>query len=184
MAANPHVLSFEDYLRRERKAEFKSEYLDGEVRARAGVTRRHDVLVRRISDFFATRSKQDCGCEKFSADMKVFVAAARKCFYPDLSLACDPPAFFDATEDVLLNPTLIVEVLSKGTASFDLGDKSCLYRQIPSLRHLLLIHQDRQKIGHWYRSDEGWEFEEHEQGGIPLPELNEVLPLEAIYTEG
>jgi hypothetical protein len=105
-------VSPEDYLARERKAEFKSEYFDGEIVAFAGASREHNLIFWNFAGELRTQLK-GTQCEAYSADMRV--KAGRGYVYPDVVAVCGPPAFADGLFDVLLNPTLLVEVLSEST---------------------------------------------------------------------
>ena len=104
--------------------------------------------------------------------------------YPDWSVCCGEPQFLDAVRDVLLNPTVVFEVLSPSSKSYDLGDKSFYYRRNPSMRHIVLIWHDRVQIGHWSRVENGcWAYEEYGQAeqAISLPEMKVELRLSEIY---
>lgn len=137
----------EEYLRLEREAPYKSEYYYGIIYAMAGARESHDLIAGnayfRLRAGFGSR-----GCRAHTSDMKVRTLA-RNYLYPDVSAYCGEPQFMDATRDVLLNPTLLVEVLSRSevlspsTEAFDRGKKFELYRSIPSLRDYLLIAADR-----------------------------------------
>jgi len=148
-------MSWSEYLQRERQAETKSEFYDGEVFAMAGATRRHNIiagnLVRRLSEALDAHP-----CEVYPGDMRVRCPDGLGT-YPDVSVGCDP-LFHDKTQDTLLNPVVIVEVLSPSTEAYDRGRKFQGYRGIPSLREYLLVSQDRCLIEHYVRQSEfdGW----------------------------
>ena len=131
-------LTEEEYLEIERKAEFKSEFYDGEMFAMAGAREAHNLivtnLVRELSQLFRSRP-----CRVYSNDMRVRVSPKRNYTYPDVVVICGEPHFLDQQRDTLLNPTLIVEVLSKSTEMYDRGKKFWEYRRIDSLSDYLLI---------------------------------------------
>jgi len=144
MATQPrHFLTSDEYLDLERPAEFRSEYVDGEMFAMAGASPIHDAIVKNVSDFFTNRKLRSCSCLAFTSNMKIYLRDDCVFCYPDLTICCGEPAFHDGNQDVLLNPTAVFEVLSPSTKSYDLGDKSFYYRRNPSLRHLILIWSDR-----------------------------------------
>jgi len=131
----------EQYLEIERKADYKSEYHSGQVFAMAGASREHNLLVgsivRRLGNLLDGRP-----CETYPSDMRVLVSATGLYTYPDVSVACGEPEFLDGSLDVLLNPLLIVEVLSPSTESYDRGAKFALYQRLPSLQEYVLVSQN------------------------------------------
>ena len=185
MASQVHpALTPEEYLQRERKAGSKSEYVTGEVFAMAGASEKHNALVNNVSDALPSRKLRECSCSKYNSDMKVYLRDDLVYCYPDLSVCCGEPQFLDAVRDVLLNPSVVFEVLSPSTKSYDLGDKSFYYRRNPSMRHIVLIWHDRVQVGHWSRVENGsWAYEEYGQAeqAITLPEMKVELRLSEIY---
>jgi len=142
MATVPnYYLTPEEYLALERKAEFKSEYMDGVVYAMAGASERHNLIV---ANLIITLGGQLKGrpCRVYPSDLRVRVPNSKRFFYPDVSVVCGDAEFADDKQDIILNPTLIVEVSSETTAAFDRGKKFLSYQQIPSLQEYLLISQD------------------------------------------
>src|SRR5689334_162006 len=119
MAAEPKPqLSVQEYLRLERQAETKSEYLDGEMVAMTGGTLRHNRIitnvVRELSNQLHERT-----CEVFPNDLRVRIPSTNAYVYPDTTVVCGEPRVEDSYHDTLLNPTLIVEVLSPSTEGYD-----------------------------------------------------------------
>lgn len=181
----PAKITPEEYLERERKAEHKSEYWHGEVFAMAGVTESHDLIcVNLVAHLFRRLAGRPCRLH--TADMKVGVTKKRGFAYPDLSVSCGERKFYDATRDVLTNPTVIFEVLSDSTRSLDETRKFYEYQKIESLRHYVLIEQRKRCVYHYERGDDGrWPFEILEAPGANL-KLNAIgveLPLDEIYWE-
>ena len=129
-------VSPEDYLAREREAEFKSEYFDGEIVAFAGASLEHNRVVMNIARELSSDLK-GTPCEIFSADMRV--KAGRGYVYPDVVGVCGQPVFADDRFDVLLNPALLVEVLSESTEFYDRNIKANYYRTIESLSEYLFV---------------------------------------------
>ena len=131
-------LTEEEYLRLERQADTKSEFHDGQMFARVGGSPNHSgaLLQRQLPN----------GCRTFNADLRIKVASAGFYTYPDCSVVCGDLEFFGNQSDVVLNPLLIVEVLSTSTEGYDRCNKFELYRAIPSFREYLLVHQDRRHV--------------------------------------
>ncbi|MBC6700487.1 Uma2 family endonuclease [Hymenobacter puniceus] len=151
-----HV-SPEEYLEAERKAEHKHEYWNGDIRAMSGASFAHNQICMNLGAELYLQLKGK-SCTVVGSDQRVQVLSETTFVYPDLTVVCGPREFQDKMKpDTLLNPTLLVEVLSASTKSNDRGDKFFLYRQIPSLRQYLLldsqtIHAElhtRDELGRW-----------------------------------
>jgi Uma2 family endonuclease len=162
------------YLVRERAAAYKSEYNDGEIVAMSGASRRHSLIATRL---LATLSAQLAGggCEVHGSDMKVKADQGRRYMYPELSVACGGARFEGRREDVLLNPTLVVEVLSPSTERHDRGWKLDAYRRIESLREVVLLSQDA-PLAEVFRRGSGGQWE----ALLPVRGENALLRLESI----
>ena len=150
----------EQYLEIERKAEFRSEYYHGEMFAMSGAREPHVLLVG--NTVFQLRVQlRSRPCRIYSNDMRVRVSATGLYTYPDIAVVCGEREFLDDRRDTLLNPGLIIEVLSESTEAYDRGRKSEHYRTLPSLREYLLIASDhisaelftRQANGQWVLSE-------------------------------
>jgi Uma2 family endonuclease len=157
MATQPKPrLTPEQYLEIERKADHKSEYLDGEMYAMSGGTRRHSLIAANINAALHAQLRGK-PCNVFTSDLRVLVKASGLYAYPDVSVACGEVRVLDGADDVLLNPTLIVEVLSPSTEAYDRGRKFEHYRNIESLCHYLLVASDRVQLELFTRqSDRQW----------------------------
>jgi Uma2 family endonuclease len=154
-------LTPEEYLAIERKAESKSEYINGEIVAMTGASREHNLisvnLTRKISEQLIRRP-----CEMYASDMRVRVPSTRLYTYPDVAVVCGEPEFEDDYLDTLLNPTLIIEVLSESTEGYDRGKKFGFYRTIPSLAEYLLVAQDEHRIEQYAKQPDGrWLLSEY-----------------------
>jgi Uma2 family endonuclease len=184
MSSQPTTyLTPEEYLAMERKAEYKNEYIDGEIVAMTGASRKHNLIAvniaREISQQLRGRP-----CETYSSDMRVRVPSARLYTYPDIVVACGEPQFEDDYVDTLLNPTLIIEVLSESTELYDRGKKFGFYRTIESLAEYLLIAQDERQIEQFVRqSDERWLLSEHRspEATVELASIQCFLELREVY---
>jgi Uma2 family endonuclease len=133
-----------EYLARERRAEYKSEYYRGEIFAMAGATREHNLVAVNVASQLREQLRKT-KCEVYPSDMRVRLPTGLYT-YPDVSVACGEPKFLDAQVDTLLNPNVIVEVLSESTAAYDRGEKSRQYRNIESLAHYVLVESEKAHI--------------------------------------
>jgi Uma2 family endonuclease len=139
------LLSEKEYLLIERQAQQKSEFHRGEMFAMAGASREHNVIAHNLSRHLGNLLGGR-GCDVYQSDMKVRIAATGRFTYPDVVVACSPRQFADDQKDVLLNPTLVAEVLSESTSDYDRGEKASDYRSLNSLCDFVLIAQDQPVI--------------------------------------
>ena len=146
-------LSQEDYLAWERRQETRHEYLAGEIFAMTGASREHNLI---CGNAFALLHTQLRGkpCEVYSNDMRVKVRETGIYTYPDIVAVCGEPRFEDEQVDTLLNPVLIVEILSESTERYDRGTKFAHYRRLDSFREYLLVAQTERRVER-YRRQEG-----------------------------
>ncbi|MDM8542348.1 Uma2 family endonuclease [Desulfococcaceae bacterium HSG9] len=173
----------EEYLTIEREAEFKSEYFNGEIFAMAGASRKHNLIA---GNTFASLHRKliNKGCEAYMGDMRVKVSPTGLYTYPDIVIVCDTPQFEDSVFDTLINPLVIIEILSPGTESYDRGKKFENYRALPSLIEYIMISQNRNYIEHYIRQpDNTWLFSEIRDmaDGIQIASAECELTLEEIY---
>lgn len=146
MASQPQpYITPEEYLALERQAKTKSEYHDGEIVAMAGASWEHNLISGATYRELATQLRRG-PCQPVANDMRVWIPSHHVYTYPDIAVVCGEPEFQDSAVDTLLNPTLIVEVLSPSTAAYDQGQKFGMYRNLPSLREYLLIAQDEPRL--------------------------------------
>jgi Uma2 family endonuclease len=171
----------EEYLALERHAEFKSEYIDGRIVAMSGARRPHVVIVANLTREIGTRLLET-PCEVYPADMKVRIASSNRYVYPDLSVSCEP-RFDDEHVDVLLNPVLIIEVLSDSTEQYDRGEKFYHYRRIESLREYVLLSQTEPLVEQYVREGDFWRFTSVDDldGSLVLASLDVEIPLRLVY---
>ena len=184
MASEPHQrLSIQEYLALERQSEGRHEYLDGEMFAMSGASRRHNRIVLNVGKGLDS-ALEDRGCDVFVSEMRV-LTADNKFFYPDVVAVCGEPRFADAEVDTLLNPDVIIEVLSPSTEDYDRGPKFAHYRSISSLREYVLVAQDRVQVEHYMRqpNDDWLPLVELDYLGqtLELPSVGCRLLLAAIY---
>ena len=176
-------LTAQEYLALERKAETRSEFLDGEMFAMAGGTRRHSRIKVRLTGLLEGRLSGS-GCQVFDSDMRVKIEATGLYTYPDAHVACGDLRFEDEQEDVLLNPKVIFEVLSDSSAAWDRGEKFRHYRRLASLEEYVLVSQEAWLVEHYTRQPEAtWVLEtlEGPEAVLRLKSVRCNVPLPEIY---
>lgn len=144
----------EEYLEIERRAEYKSEYFTGEMFALSGETGPHNLIANRIGSALDQQTL-DRPCLVYNSDMRVQVGATGLYTYPDVVALCGEPKYGDDTQDVLLNPSVIVEVLSPSTEAYNRGRKFEHYQTIESLSEYLLVASDRMHADLFTRGADG-----------------------------
>ena len=171
-----------EYLQLDRAAETRSEFFDGEVFAMAGGTRAHSVIALNLGGELRQRLK-GASCVVYNSDLRVKVEATGLITYPDLSVVCGPQRFLDQEGDTLLNPTLLIEVISDSTEAYDRGKKFEHYRQITSCREILLVSQREPRIEQYIRQPAEWTLKEAVgmQAQLELPSVGIVLPLAEVF---
>jgi Uma2 family endonuclease len=172
-----------EYLVRERAAEYKNEYFAGEVVSMSGASRRH---VRIVTDLARHLGFQLAGgpCEPFVADMRVRILAVDAYVYPDVAIVCGEARFEDRYLDTLLNPAVLVEVLSPSTERLDRGRKAAAYRELPGLQEYALIHQDEPCAEVYRRTPEGtWACEVVRglDGTLSFPSVECAVSMAEVY---
>jgi len=169
-------INSEEYLEAERKAEFRSEYFDGEIFAMSGASRKHNLISGNI---FAAIHRQirNRNCEAYSSDMRVKVSSTGLYTYPDVVIVCGEPLFDDSHLDTLLNPAVIIEVLSESTENYDRGEKFKNYRTLESLSDYLLVAQNIVSVEHYIRQKNNqWLFSEYK-------DMEDIIRIDSIACE-
>jgi Uma2 family endonuclease len=175
--------TFEGYLAAEREADVRHEYVDGQVFDMVGASENHNIIVANLTTFILTQMKGR-PCLVYANDMKVRIDAENVCKYPDITALCGEREFLDDRRDVLLNPSLIIEVLSDSTEAYDRGEKFALYRRLPSLKDYILASQDRKRIELYTKqADGGWLLTEYndDDDKIVLESIDCMLILRDVY---
>ena len=176
MSALPeHYITEQEYLDGERISDIKHEYVAGQVYAMTGASANHNFIVASIigTSLQALKGKK---CKVMPSDMKVSIPRKKSYFYPDVSIVCGDLWIGDQYRDVLLNPTIIFEVLSPSTEAFDRSKKFEAYRSIPSLREYILVAQHRVYIEQYVR-------QAHNQWNlIIINDIDAMLELISIQT--
>ncbi len=169
-----------EYLKLERNAEFKSEYIDGIIQAMPGASREHNLIETNLLRELSSQLK-DHDCEVYGSNMKVRTRVRYS--YPDATVICGQPLFEDMETDVLLNPTVIFEVLSSSTEGYDRGDKFAAYRERKSLQLYILVSQYMPRVEMYQRQAKGWHFSDVNglDASISLGAITCTLNLSEIY---
>ncbi len=148
----------EEYLLIERQAEYKSEYYKGEIFAMSGARLAHNIINGNLNGEFYSflKGKQ---CRGFSQDMRVYIPSNSLYTYPDFFVVCDKPKFVpDHKMDTLINPMIIIEILSESTHLYDNGKKFELYKDIETLKQYVLIDSIKKySIISYHRKEEVWD---------------------------
>jgi Uma2 family endonuclease len=172
-----------EYLDQERRAEGKSEFYRGQIYAMSGASRAHNLITLNIGAELRSRLRGR-PCEVYVGDMKVKINPTGLYTYPDVAVVCGEPQFDDQQSDVLLNPKIIIEVLSPSTEAYDRGDKFGHYRRLASLSDYVLVAQNRCRIEHFSRQADGrWLLIEinDPQTDFTLDSIGCTLALAEIY---
>lgn len=184
MATQPLTkITEEEYLRLERAAQQKSEFVHGEMFAMAGGSLQHALIAARFITELTTQF-QGRDCRVFSSDLKIRTSVSGSHLYPDVSVVCGPPQPFGNSVDVLTNPSVVVEVLSPSTANYDRGGKFELYREISSLADYVLVHPALPHVEHFARQpDNSWIFREYRglESSITLASIDCTVALGSVY---
>lgn len=171
-----------EYLDIERKAEIRSEYIAGRIYTMSGASERHNLIA---GNLYALVWSQLRGgpCRAYMSDLRVKVARTSMYTYPDIVAICGERRFEDSHIDTLLNPSLIVEVLSESTEAYDRGEKFAHFRRLETLREYVLIAQDKVRIEHYQRQGEQWVLSEISDAGdtLHLPAIDCHVAVAAIY---
>ena len=175
--------TLDEYRALEERAEFKSEYDDGEIIPMSGGTIEHNNIIINLIVIFKM-ALRGANYHIQSSDLRVWIPQHRKGTYSDVMVIAGDPVFNDNRPDEILNPCLIVEVLSKSTEGYDRGDKFLYYRSIPEFKEYLLVSQSAYFIEHYRKTGEGqWllqEYRGHEKE-IALESVGVSLVVKDMY---
>ena len=189
-------LTPEEYIAFERKALpdaeiIRHEYINGELIAMSGASRAHNLITGNIFGELRTLLRGS-SCETYANEMRVSTPTTTSYFYPDVVVVCEEPRFEDDVFDTLLNPIILVEVLSPATEVYDRREKFAHYRQLPSLQEYVLVTQDKVLVEHYRRQEKrgtasvtgkDWIFTDFQELAdiLPLTSIQCELPLQEIY---
>lgn len=181
-AARLTELSYEEYLALERETDLRHEWVDGVAYAMAGGTPAHSRLAAQmIGELLRILGDGPCGVH--TSDLKVRPKGIRFATYPDVAVVCGDVETHPEDPNAVLNPTVLVEVLSDSTESWDRTGKFRRYRKLPSLRDYVLVSQHERRIEVYSRRDDGvWELREAGDGeSVPLSAFQRAIEVERIY---
>lgn len=176
------VITPEEYLALEEKADHKSEYYNGEMFALAGGSVNHNQITFNVAKAF-DRLPTHKPCRVFSNDVRLRTQKSGLYTYPDVMVICGRIEFVPGRDDTLTNPILIVEVWSDSTKAYDRGEKFAMYRQIPTLQEYVMIDQTQPYVEHYRRDGHFWVLETLEKADaiLTLPSLECEIPLAVMY---
>jgi Uma2 family endonuclease len=169
----PEYYSIAEYLALEEEAEYKNEYHDGEIFPMAGSTTNHNrIALNLCTALDITTNNLDS--QVFMSEVKLWIPKIRRFLYPDVMVTAEQPRYYQTRKDAIVNPLVIVEVLSKSTKDYDKGDKFKFYRTLPSFQEYLLINQWEVYVEQYVKTvGNQWTFSEYES-------LEAVLKLNTI----
>jgi Uma2 family endonuclease len=187
MSSNPRtLLTEEEYLALERRAEFRSEFHRGETFVMAGASRQHNRIVTNLVTALDNQLRKR-PCNVYSNDMRVKIPDTGLFTYPDLVVTCGEETFTDDEQDTLLDPLVIVEVLSESTEAYDRGKKFAYYQSIGSLATYVLVAQDSRRVEQYVRQQDGraWTYTETHGAGavVEIEAITCDLKLEDVYAK-
>ena len=178
-----NYLSAEEYLEAERKAEQKHELMNGKIITMTGASLQHNRIVRNlisnIDGFLKGKS-----CEVFPSDLRVNIPSTNSFTYPDVTIVCNKPELLDDQFDTLLNPSVIIEVLSPSTESYDRDNKFFTYQQITSLKEYILVNSSSVMVHTMVKKDDGlWKIETITDisASIVITTISQTILLNDIY---
>ena len=183
MVEPARLTSVEEYLALEAASDIKHEYLGGIVVAMAGASPRHNLIATNVAIALG-RLLATTPCRVFNSDQRVRIEDTGAYVYPDVTVVCETPRFTDERPRSLTNPILVVEVLSPSTADHDRGGKLAHYRRLASVRDVLLVEPNEQRIEHYRRLEGGqWLITDVTEGAIRLESANGELLLAEVYAK-
>ena len=181
---SPVPMSIEKYLDKESLSVEKHEYYNGKVKKMPGSSYNHNKIAANIIIALGqTFEINRLSFEVISSDQKVFIPKLNQILYPDALVVYQKPEFWNGRKDVLLNPILIVEVLSPSTEKYDRQDKFMSYKNIPTFMEYVMVRQDTVEVETWYREETHlWrETTVSETGDIKLSSIGISISLDKIY---
>ncbi|MEZ6125013.1 MAG: Uma2 family endonuclease [Planctomycetaceae bacterium] len=178
------LVTAKEYLQRERASDVRHELIDGDMTEMVGGSETHVLvicnLVAALHGLLRQRSER-----VYASDMRVGIPNADSYTYPDIVVSAGDPQLEDDQQDTLLNPVVLIEVLSPTTEAYDRGRKFEQYRRIPSLQEYVLVAQDRMQVECYRRRADGWHLTEYSTASdsVPFPALQCEVRVEEIYAK-
>ena len=185
MSAHPQykrLYTVEEYFELEEKSDIKHEYYRGEIFAMAGGSANHSRIAGNVfaACHFGLRGSK---CEAFTSDIRVLIAAFGFYTYPDITVTCGATQFAENQTDTIINPIVVIEVLSPSTKNYDRGQKFQFYRSIPTLKEYVVIEQDFPYIEYHFRQEKTWILTEIKsiEDTLSLQSIDIQIPLRDLY---
>ena len=150
----PRLFTPEEYLLIERDAPTRSEYENGQIYAMAGASKPHRHIIENLTGLLYPQIRRT-PCHANSHDAKVRIGASKAYYYPDIVMTCGEELYLDASTEVILNPNVIIEVLSPSTEGIDRVTKYNFYREIETLQDYLIVSQSEYRVEHHFRDEKG-----------------------------
>ncbi len=179
----PKIYSPEEYLKLEQKSEYRNEYRNGEIIAMTGGSINHNRIIRNLARLLEINLEGQ-PLEFFISDLRLWIPDYNQYTYPDIMIIKGEPIFQENRNDIVVNPSIIIEVLSKSTSSRDRGDKFSYYRSIKEFQEYILVDQYKIHIEHFSKTSDGnWLLKESSQkdGILKLTSVNCEIPYQQIY---
>jgi Uma2 family endonuclease len=178
-------MTVEEYFQLEEASPERHEYVDGEVYAMAGASFAHNQISSNVqANIF--QHVANAPCRIYGSDLKVHVKTESAFVYPDLSIICGQPQILEGQNDIIINPSVIIEIVSESTEAYDRGKKFMLYRQIPSLKEYILIASEWISVERFMKNANGiWELNEHSNwdSSLLVETIQYSLTLGSIYKD-
>lgn len=185
MSTIASLLNLSEYLNQEEKSETKHEYFNGKVVEMPGETSYHNLIAARmITALTNAVDKKKQTYYVLSSDMKIYIPAFNAVVYPDAVVICEEMKYYEERNDVIINPLLVVEVLSPSTEAYDRSSKFLKYRTLPSFREYVVVRQDKPQITTFYREKPGIWHEGEAEGidqEVYLASIDHNITLKKIY---
>lgn len=183
----PKSYTLAEYLDKEEMAVNKHQFFNGKIQQVAGAKAKHNQIALQVaSALLVSVKKLSQKYKVYNSDQKIYIASENIALYPDALVISEKPEFYEGREDLITNPLLIVEVLSKSTQGYDRGEKFMLYQRCPSFREYILIEQESLQVESWCRIKENtWErtFETDRSKSLAVRSIGVELSLEDVYAD-
>jgi len=183
LKANEKYVCVEEYFAREETAEHRSEYFCGDVFAMAGGTPNHNRITVNLASLLRSRFRGGT-CEVFASDLRVQVKKDFHYTYPDVVVVCGELKFLEGRSDTVVNPVVIIEVLSESTKDYDRGTKFTAYRSIETLTDYVLVDQDTVHIEYFSKESDGtWRLRElfSAEDLLEIKSIQATIPAKEVY---
>ena len=181
----PKLYTLAEYLAREERSIHKHQFNNGQIIRMPGAKSNHNLIATNVTFAIKTMTRsQKNTFLVYNSDQKIYIENAHVAVYPDALVICEKPIFWNGREDLIVNPLVVVEVLSASTRRYDKGDKFLLYKQAPTLREYITIEQTKPYIESWFRKEKNtWDntFQDDITQSFELQSIGVSISLSDIY---